>query len=365
MLDIIRPTLLLSQSICKDNIRKMVRKAERHGLQLIPHFKTHQSARVGDWFKEAGVTAVTVTSVKMAEYFAEHGWNDITIAFPFNILEIDGLNTLASRVNLRIFVNSIETTVILKQKLKTPVRFYIEIDVGDGRSGVEATNFGQIKRILESVGNNPHLNFDGFYSHPGHTYNAKSPGEVEEISEKVVEKLRILKQHFKEEFSDLKIGMGDTPSCSLSENFDGVDNIHPGNFVFYDLVQHSLGANRLEEIAICLAVPIVAVHPERSEAIIHSGWVHQGKDSLRDSEGNIHYGFVVQLNQNGWSEPIPGAKVIKLSQEHGVLSLPGEVIQSIKVGDILGILPVHACATAVMMGEIWTLEGERLEMMPG
>ena len=363
MLDIIRPTLLLDQNICKNNIRKMVLKAERHGLQLIPHFKTHQSARVGEWFREAGVAAITVTSVKMAEYFAGHGWNDITIAFPFNVLEIDELNALAFRVNLRIFVNSIETAVILKQKLKTPVKFYIEIDVGDGRSGVEATNFGQIKRILESVGNSSHLNFDGFYSHPGHTYNAKSPKEVEEISGKVVEILRALKQHFKEEFPDLKIGMGDTPSCSISENFEGIDHLHPGNFVYYDLVQHSLGANGLQEIAICLAVPVVAVHPERSDAIIHSGWVHQGKDSLVDPEGNIYYGLIVRLNQNGWSEPIPGAKVIKLSQEHGVLSLPESTVNGLKIGEVLGILPVHACATAVMMGEVRTLEGENILMM--
>lgn len=363
MLQIIKPTLLLDRSICEANIRRMIAKAKKHQVELIPHFKTHQSAQVGEWLRKAGVKAITVTSVKMAEYFAEHGWNDITIAFPANVLEAEQLNELATRVDLKIFVNSEETANILKKKLKTPVKYYIEADVGDGRSGVDAENFSEIERILEvSLGSN--LKFKGFYTHAGHTYNAISPVEVKRISGKVLKKLRALKCHFREEFPDLKLALGDTPSCSIMENFEGINSIHPGNFVYYDLVQHRIGANTFEEIAICLAVPVVAVHPERQEIVVHSGWVHQGKDSLIDTNGKINFGLVVRLTENNWSAPIPGAYVTKLSQEHGVISLPEKMMGEVKVGDVLGILPVHACATAVMMGEAWTLQGERLKMMP-
>ncbi|WP_029036627.1 alanine racemase [Salinimicrobium xinjiangense] len=363
MLQITRPTLLLHEETCKANIRRMAEKALKHKVQLIPHFKTHQSARVGEWFREVGVTAITVTSVKMGTYFAEHGWRDITIAFPINVLEIAELNSLAARGDLRIFINSRETAGLLKQQLKNTVRFFIEVDAGDGRSGLGVRDLDKIGGILELT-KNSQLKFDGFYTHPGHTYSAASPREVQKISSEVLEKLRSLKRHFREEFPELKIGLGDTPSCSIAEDFAGVDSIHPGNFVYYDLVQESIGANSFEEIAICLAVPVVAVHPERQEVIVHSGWVHQGKDSLTDRAGNSHYGLVVQLTNDKWSAPIPGAGVSKISQEHGVLSLPGEIMKQIKVGDLLGILPVHACATAVMMGEIWTTTGERLEMMP-
>ena len=363
MLEIHRPTLLLNRNICERNITRMVKKSNKHKVQLIPHFKTHQSAKVGEWFREAGVTAITVTSVKMAEYFAQNGWKDITIAFPVNILEVEEINALAAQVSLKIFVNSEATVLALKKHLKTDVKFYIEIDTGDGRSGVAADDYIKITNILEAT-RNSRLQFYGFYTHPGHTYDATSPEEVKEISVGVLKKLKVLKLHFKEEFPNLKIGLGDTPSCSLAEDFEGVDSIHPGNFVFYDLVQQNIGANSFEDIAICLAVPVVAVHPERNVAIVHSGWVHQGKDSLTDTADNVHYGLVVELQQNGWSAPIAGAKVSKLSQEHGVLNLPVTMIRQLKVGDVLGVLPIHACATAVMMGELYTLEGERLEMMP-
>lgn len=362
MQNITTPTLLLHGPTCEANIKRMIARAEKHHVQLIPHFKTHQSARVAEWFREAGVTAITVTSVKMANYFAIQGWDNITIAFPTNVLEIDQLNELAAKVNLRIFVNSEATAKILKEQLQTDVKFYIETDVGDHRSGVDPNDLSGIKGILElTEGSN--LHFEGFYTHPGHTYSATSPQEVKAISRRTLEDLRSLKKHFQQDYPDLRLALGDTPSCSITEDFADIDSIHPGNFVYYDLVQHSIGANRTEDIAICLAVPVVEVHVERKEVIVHSGWVHQGKDAITDTAGNTHHGLVVELSGKKWSTPISGARVNKLSQEHGVLSLPEEMMDQVKVGDVLGILPVHACATAVMMGEIWTTEGERLEMM--
>lgn len=363
MIKIIRPTLLLHGPTCKANIRKMAEKAEKNKVQLIPHFKTHQSARVGEWFREVGVTAITVTSVKMAHYFAAVGWKDIFIAFPVNVLEAEQLNELAAKVDLKILVNSGETVKILMEQLKNRVKFYIEIDTGDHRSGLNPKDFSQISEIL-SLTQDSNLKFLGFYTHPGHTYGAASAQEVKEISGEVLEILRSLKSRFSKTFPHLKIGLGDTPSCSIMEDLEGIDSIHPGNFVYYDLVQNQIGANSLSEIAICLVVPVVSIHPERQEVIVHSGWVHQGKDALTEEDGTTHYGLVVKITDGKWSAAVPGGRVIKLSQEHGVIRLPEDLIKEVKVGDVLGILPVHACATAVMMGEVWTTEGEKLEMMP-
>jgi D-serine deaminase-like pyridoxal phosphate-dependent protein len=74
MLNIKKPTLLLDSDICKRNISGMSAKALEQNVFFRPHFKTHQSAAIGEWFMDAGVTAITVSSVSMARYFAEHGW---------------------------------------------------------------------------------------------------------------------------------------------------------------------------------------------------------------------------------------------------------------------------------------------------
>ena len=77
---ITQPTLLLDETRCRANIRRMADKARAHGLDFRPHCKTHQSLAIGRWLREAGVEKITVSSVAMAAYFARE-WDDITIAF--------------------------------------------------------------------------------------------------------------------------------------------------------------------------------------------------------------------------------------------------------------------------------------------
>lgn len=172
-----------------------------------------------------------------------------------------------------------------------------------------------------------------------------------------------LKEIFHSDNLDVKLSLGDTPSCSLMDDFSGIDSIRPGNFVYYDLTQHFVGSNSLEEVAICLAVPVISVHPERNEVVTHSGWAHLGKDSLTNKAGKPWYGYVVTLTESGWSKPTEEAYVSKLSQEHGVLRLPPDQISRVKVGDLLGVLPVHACATVVMVSEVTTLGGQTMKTM--
>jgi D-serine deaminase-like pyridoxal phosphate-dependent protein len=55
MKEIIRPTLVIDKEVCLRNIERMVQKAKEHHLLFRPHFKTHQSAEIGEWFREFGV----------------------------------------------------------------------------------------------------------------------------------------------------------------------------------------------------------------------------------------------------------------------------------------------------------------------
>ncbi|MDD4646297.1 MAG: alanine racemase, partial [Bacteroidales bacterium] len=74
----------------------MAAKASRSGVIFRPHFKTHQSLTIGRWFREAGTRYITESSLVAAGYFASDGWNDITVAIPVNLREIDQINRLAS-----------------------------------------------------------------------------------------------------------------------------------------------------------------------------------------------------------------------------------------------------------------------------
>jgi D-serine deaminase-like pyridoxal phosphate-dependent protein len=159
----------------------------------------------------------------------------------------------------------------------------------------------------------------------------------------------------------LILSYGDTPTCSVIENFDGVEEIRPGNFVFYDLVQSEIGACAPDQIAVVMAFPVVAKYPERGEFVIYGGAVHFSKDFALLPNGARHYGKVVKLTDNGWETTETGAYLKSLSQEHGVVSAPKEVIEKIKLGDFVGVLPVHSCLTVDVMKSYLTLDGEVIE----
>ena len=129
-MEIVRPTLLLDEIKCKANIRRMTDKAKRSGVEFRPHFKTHQSHTVGRWFREAGVTKCTVSSIRMASYFAADGWNDITVAFPLNFLEANEINRLAGTIRLNLCIVSASALKGLLKNLKHPVKCFIEADCG-------------------------------------------------------------------------------------------------------------------------------------------------------------------------------------------------------------------------------------------
>ncbi|MDZ7614897.1 MAG: alanine racemase [Flavobacteriaceae bacterium] len=277
---ITKPTLLLDSNKCRKNIGKMAMKAGVKGLIFRPHFKTHQSLKIGQWFRDFGVTKITVSSLSMASYFSSE-WNDITVAFPVNILETETINELASKITLNIQVESAESAAYLAANLSTGVGCFIKIDVGTHRTGVDPNDIQKIEAIMQEIDNSRHMTFRGFLAHSGHTYGCTSKKEVINIHEKTLRIMVNLKQKFKNRYPDLILSVGDTPSCSLADNFEGLDEMRPGNFVFYDLTQEKIGSNQIDEIAVAMACPVVAKHRERNELVIYGGAVHFSKEGLK------------------------------------------------------------------------------------
>jgi len=93
-----KPTLILDKGKCLQNIKRMSEKVNKSNVNFRPHFKTHQSAVIANWYKKFNVNSIAVSSVDMAVYFADNDWSDITIAFPVNILEIEKINILAKKL---------------------------------------------------------------------------------------------------------------------------------------------------------------------------------------------------------------------------------------------------------------------------
>ncbi len=353
---ITKPTLLLDEEKCRRNMHDMFLKAQKNEVQFRPHFKTHQSLEIGRWFKALVTDKITASSLEMAEKFSVQ-WDDITVAFPVNILEIDTINKLAEKIHLNILIESPETTEFLKNNLKHEVGYFIKIDVGYHRAGILPTDSDVIERILRISDLSSLMNFKGFLTHAGQTYTCRSKEEIRKTHQKSIAQLIALK----EEYPDAILSIGDTPSCSVVEDFSSIDEIRPGNFVFYDLMQYYIGSCEISQIAVAMACPIVAIHEARSEIVIYGGGVHFSKERLEDEEFGTMYGKVVEKKGNAWGNVIPDMYVKNLSQEHGIVAVPNSRIIDYAIGDLLFILPVHSCMVANLMKEYVTIEGRVIE----
>lgn len=358
MYKVTKPTLLLDKKKAIQNIKRMAQKASVSDVAYRPHFKTHFSREIGEWYREQGVSSITVSSIDMAVYFAGQGWNDITIAFPVNVLQLNVIKHLAKQITLGLVVESTESAERINQEIADAVNVYVKIDTGYHRTGIWFEDVNQVKDVIDSI-SDTHT-FKGLLAHFGHTYLQKGKNEILSIYEYGVDALNTLKKGLNQ---NLMISIGDTPSCSSVEKFENIDEIRPGNLAFFDVMQAEIGSCKYEDIAVCLAAPVVAVHNERSEVVVHAGAVHLSKDHLIDQHGKPYFGCVVSLANDGWSAPLGGYTVSSLSQEHGKIKVPKAQLEQIQIGDLLGILPIHSCLTANLMKEYMTLRGERISTM--
>jgi D-serine deaminase-like pyridoxal phosphate-dependent protein len=361
MLEIKQPTLLIDKTICVANIKRILEKANSQNCTFRPHFKTHQSAEIGNWFKALGIDKCTVSSMQMAQYFANAGWKDITVAFPFNILETDILNEIARNTNVNICIESVEVGEYLNVHVNSTIGLFIKIDAGYHRTGVDAGDNNYINQIIQTFANNKKIAFQGFLQHAGHTYHVQGKSEVRKIHDATISSLKRLKKQFVGKYPDLILSTGDTPSCSICDDFSDIDELRPGNLAFYDVMQANIGACNYSDIAVAMACPVVAKHTDRNEIIIYGGAVHFSKDFILNIDGQKVFGLVSRDSKD-WAKVDPDAYIKKLSQEHGTIHANDELLKKIKVGDILYCLPVHSCLTANLMNGYLSTSGEYISM---
>lgn len=356
------PTLLLDEKICRANIATMAKKAKEYGVQLRPHLKTPQSQEIASWLKAHDIHSITTSSLQMANYFMADGWKDITVAFPVNIREMDLINKLASQIQLNLVVENEKAVLALKKHLKYPVGIWLKVNLGNNRTGFNPDQTDEMQELINVIKTVPQLKAIGILGHAGQSYYARGNAAINQVHDNTLQICHQLKTLF----PSLKISIGDTPTTSVATNFSGVDEIRPGNFFFYDLMQYQIGSCTIESIAVAMACPVVAKYPDRKEIVVHGGAVHFSKDHLLFDNGTSYYGLVCQRRDKDDSWQLLPAKAYLrgLSQEHGIIAAKHDFIQSTEIGSLLYILPIHSCLTANLMKEYLTLEGSTISMMP-
>ena len=97
-----------------------------------------------------------------------------------------------------------------------------------------------------------------------------------------------------------------------AESWEGVSEIRPGNYAFFDNFMATIGACRLEDCAATLLVSVVGHYPERNQMVIDGGALAFSKDAgAVHVEPDTNFGAVVGALE---------LKLKSLSQELGIIT---------------------------------------------
>ncbi|HJW93175.1 MAG TPA: alanine racemase [Thermoanaerobaculia bacterium] len=340
------PSFLVDIVRMRNNCVRMREKARAAGVIFRPHVKTHKTIDGARMQHGGGFGPITVSTLAEAEFFAAGGFKDITYAVPIAPEKLWRAAELASRIErLNILIDS-ETALRAVEQRGHPFDVFLKIDCGYHRAGVSPDN-PDTAALARAMLQSKVIRFQGVLTHAGHSYNARNIDDVRRIAAEesaCLTRFRALD----EDFVPLIRSVGSTPTASVVESFSEVDEVRPGNYVFYDAFQAAIGSCSIDDVAVSVLATVVGSYPDRRSAIIDAGALAMSKDLGADHiDPDVSFGIVCDVDLN----PLP-VRLTALSQEHGKL----EGIAHLPVGTKVRIIPNHSCLTAAMFDRHHVIE---------
>lgn len=351
------PALLLDSAVLERNCEAMAQRAARHGVALRPHLKTSKSAEVARLATRGHSGAITVSTVAEADYFARHGFLDLTYAVGISAGKIDALHqvqrTHGARVTLLADrVEAVRAAAARARALGASFDLLIEVDTGGGRGGIAPDDEDALLAVAREVQRCDSLSLRGVLTHAGHSYHAEGLPAIRAIAEaeragavRAAECLRAAG------FPVRVVSVGATPTAVCAERLDGITEMRPGVYTFFDLDQAARGICGVEDIALSVLASVIGHNPRSRRVLIDAGGLALSKDeSAAEFRDGLGFGLVCRVDG---TVPLPGLRVAELHQEHGLIATEGDgdddmqaLFDALPLGSRVRILPHHACMTA-------------------
>lgn len=334
------PAVAVERAVLDRNIARAAQIARNAGVALRPHVKTHKSLKIAGLQMAGGASGLTVAKPAEAEVFLAGGFRDVTVAYPLlDPRKIGRLIAAAAQAGarLRLVADSaagVAALAAVAAGAGRDVEVMLEVDVGLKRCGVEPAG-EEAQRLAAAIQNHPSLTFAGLLSHAGQAYGAEGPDGVRAVAEAERVAMTGLAGRLREAgIAVPAVSVGSTPTVWLGEHFEGLTEIRPGNCVFMDLTQASLGVAARSDIALSVIASVVSVNDRF--AIVDAGSKVLSSDRGPHGSARLNgYGLAAPLD-----EPSHEMAVVSLSEEHGFLAHEG---RPPALGEHVRIWPNHAC----------------------
>ena len=354
------PALVLDRAAVARNTASMSRKARQHGVRLRPHLKTAKCVEVARLATEGQFGGITVSTLAEAEFFAGHGFRDIVYAVGLSPGKFDDVVGLRREgVDLKVLVDDLEVARALSHCARAAavkIEAFVEIDSGQHRAGLEADS-PDLVPLAAALNLPPNLVLAGVLTHAGQAYHAKGAAAIQPIAED--ERLSLLGAAERLREAGLpcpNLSAGSTPTAVHGTRFDGLGEIRPGNYVFYDLTMVSLGVCRQDDVAVSVLASVIGHNRKAGHILIDAGFMALTKDlGAREFLPDAGLGYVMDERARG---RLPGLSVTGVNQEHGEIAVrTTQDYERLPIGARVRILPNHSCATAAMYPHYNVVEG--------
>jgi D-serine deaminase-like pyridoxal phosphate-dependent protein len=352
--------MLLDAQRMERNILRARSGLKALAVSVRPHVKTAKCLPVVRRMMGDAWGPATVSTLKEAEVLADAGVRDILYAVGIVPGKLDRVRQMrGAGVDLAVILDTLEQArAVCEASQGAPIPVLIEIDSDGHRGGLRPDDplVTQIAQTLQEGG----AAMRGVMTHAGSSYEHPGPEALARMAEQ--ERAAAVGAAAAIRAANIAcpiVSVGSTPTALFARSLSGVTEVRIGVFVFFDLVMHSLGVCRLDEIAISVLATVIGHQRDKGWLLTDSGWMAMSSDRGSPRNKEPSYGLVCDLS----GRPYPDLILASVNQEHGIARLSANscsALPDLPVGAKVRILPNHACATAASFDDYVVLD-ERSE----
>ena len=348
------PAILVDLDRLENNLRKYHEAALAHGKQVWPMVKTHKSRELAQLQRQTGCTGFLCGTLDEAEALAADGAEHLMYAYPVATkVAAARVAALAKQCDFIARIDDVDAARIMDRaaaEAGVQLPYTIIVDSGLHRFGVRPEQVADFARAMARFS---HLVLRGISTHPGHVYGAAAREEVSRCCADERQRMAVAAETLRQAgFCVDIVSSGSTPTFFGALEDENINLCHPGNYVYHDVIQCALGAAREEDCALTVLASVIS-HPAEGLYLIDAGAKCLGLDQGAHGNGSIR-GFGAVVGH-------PELTVAGLSEEVGKLRADGAT--DLQVGDMIHIIPNHACSAANLASYCVGVRGDAVERL--
>lgn len=352
------PCVLVDTARVERNLGRLQSSVNSRGLRLRPHAKTHKSIELARRQIAGGAIGICCAKLGEAEIFAAAGIEDIRLPYPLSPVNAERVIELLDQTRLSFIVDHIAVAQGWSEAMERAGRtvdVLVKVDVGFHRCGIDPDR-PDAADFVAKIAQLPGLRFRGLLSHAGHGYGATSEAQIRGIAEAEAATMTALADAVRAKGIEVaEISVGATPTVRYSVDQKGLTELRPGNYIYFDRTQVSLGAAAWDDCALTVLARVVT-KPAPDRIILDSGSKTLTNDLARGFAPAPGYGAVLHAITDVQA-PDDSLVVERLSEEHANVRVTSGT-HALEPGDLVRIVPNHSCVVSNLVDSAWLVDGE-------